>query len=183
MKPLAFVHVPKTAGTAISHAYGRSDIYLPGHVTYEEARKMYGETPVYFSVVRHPVERFKSVVALMYASKDPELCPIPELQRARPGLTLSGFTGMLLCLMTNYKYRDLLLIRSQTAQLQNIPFTIKYEYLDAGIIFMSYISEQAVVPILKEENITKHDKPALSEREHTFIKNYYHEDMARYGYE
>lgn len=55
-KPLCFVHTPKCGGTSVNHLLNNMGIELNGHKRPQDNNK------AYFTIVRHPVDRFISLL-------------------------------------------------------------------------------------------------------------------------
>jgi len=55
-KPLCFVHTPKCGGISVNHLLNNMGIELNGHIRPKDQNK------TYFTIVRHPVDRFISLL-------------------------------------------------------------------------------------------------------------------------
>jgi hypothetical protein len=178
-KPV-LIHIPKTAGSSM--------VRLPwldyaGHATYDEAVKMFGRERFYFSVVRHPVDRFISCMAVVYQNRHNYPPSIQWICQEDFKSFIERISGRLL----DYQGDQLnnlqqVLFRGQYEQIGDI-FTIRYEKLMIGL---NLIAEKAGVAFnpqnLQHLGAMQLEFPRLSDRARELIAEYYKEDMQKFGY-
>lgn len=187
-KPV-FIHVPKTAGSSILHSFDW--FYYAGHATYEEAVEMFGADCFYFAVVRHPVDRFISCMAVVYQNID----NYPYIMGCLEGDVdeNSSFADFLRAIVNwlpdlNFKNHvrkpQKVLFRSQSEQLKGLPCVIYYDdlYYDLEKIYWRFVDKRLMIGPIKNLGQTTIPKPRLGKDTIALIEEYYKQDMHRFGF-
>lgn len=181
-KPV-LVHVPKTAGTSV---HKLSWVRYAGHVTHGEAMKLHGVDSFYFSIVRHPVDRFISCMAAVYQAKNAFRTGQIKglLQESFKGF-IEGIAEMLHNMEYYDEIRENIYFRPQIGFTMGVQFIIYFEQLNEGLLMLSDKFRFRFVPsdLKHEGGIRLHKPDRLSDRAIYLIESFYHEDMIRFGYE
>ena len=180
MKPV-FIHVPKTGGSSV--------LRLPwvdyaGHATYGEAVEQFGVERLYFSVIRHPVDRWVSCMAVVWQNIGNYPADIRQyvggfgefLEGLARDLALKDFTGC--------SGIQKVLFRGMAEQLRGGKvFPVHFKTLHFGLGTVAYKTGAKFNKLeLQHLGKTEIEKPKLSEGAFKAVAEYYKEDMERYGY-
>ena len=181
---IVFVHIPKCAGTSISHAVFGND---PWHYTAEEyarAEPEFWRAAFAFSFVRDPISRFES--SFYYAAED-----------------VQKYRGSSLAFVLRYRNINEFVQRVGAENLTRHPFfwpQVKYLFDVDGRISVDYVGRfenlredfAAAMTLAGRDESLPHlnrsltrisDRPCLDAKSSEIIRRVYREDYERLGYE
>lgn len=191
MAPCVFIHIPKTAGTSLTHALGMQGI---SHSTAERWLVHLGRERFFnryrFTIVRHPVDRVVSRLLWRFALLKGESTNFGrDYDQAAEIETIDMLVDEL-----NNELRDFLRSEENVAELRMLPrlqvegdvavqYIGKFEQLDVALTEVSkHVDIKKPLPKLKSVSSSTKDKMAIDRDVFDLICEKLSEDMEAFEY-